>query len=201
MRAPAATVLVAAALVAQPALAQDRPPLFPTRDVAVTYRTLGEAAQLPAITMSWLAAQQLMRSDMPGMGYMIMDQRNQRAFMVVEQARMIMDIPTGQAMAQAGPSPNATFRREGSATVAGHACTIWSYQDGGNQGRACVTAEGVMLRAEGTSQGRTGGMEATQVAFGPQDPARFQRPQGYQAMQGMPGMPGAGQPPGGSRGR
>jgi hypothetical protein len=201
MRAPAATVLVAAALVAQPALAQDRPPLFPTRDVAVTYRTLGEAAQLPAITMSWLAAQQLMRSDMPGMGYMIMDQRNQRAFMVVEQARMIMDIPTGQAMAQAGPSPNATFRREGSATVAGHACTIWSYQDGGNQGRACVTAEGVMLRAEGTSQGRTGGMEATQVAFGPQDPARFQRPQGYQAMQGMPGMPGAGQPQGGSRGR
>jgi hypothetical protein len=201
MRAPAATVLVAAALVAQPALAQDRPPLFPTRDVAVTYRTLGEAAQLPAITMSWLAAQQLMRSDMPGMGYMVMDQRNQRAFMVVEQARMIMDIPTGQAMAQAGPSPNATFRREGSATVAGHACTIWSYQDGGNQGRACVTAEGVMLRAEGTSQGRTGGMEATQVAFGPQDPARFQRPQGYQAMQGMPGMPGAGQPPGGSRGR
>jgi hypothetical protein len=192
MRALATALLLAAplALGAVPAPAQDRPPLFPTRDVAVTYRTLGEAAQLPTITMSWLAAQQLMRSDMPGMGYMIMDHRNQRAFMVVEQARMVMDIPTGQAMAQAGPPPNATFRREGAATVAGHACTIWSYQDGADQGRACVTNDGVMLRAEATAQGRRGGLEATQVAFGPQDPARFQRPQGYQSMQGMPGMPG-----------
>jgi len=190
MRALAALLTLAAL----PALAQDRPPLFPTRDVTVTYRTLGEAAQLPAITMSWHAAQQLMRSDMPGMGYMVMDQRNQRAFLVMEQARMIMDIPTQQAMQQAGPSPNATFRREGSATVAGHGCTIWAYQDGGNQGRACVTQDGVMLRAEGSAQGRAGGMEATQVAFGPQDPARFQRPQGYQTMQGMPGAPGSQQP-------
>ncbi len=189
MRALALLPLIA---LAGPALAQDRPPLFPTRDVTVTYRVTGEGAQpgMPPMVISWLASQQLMRSDMPGMGYMVMDQRGQRAFMVVEQARMIMDIPVQQAMQQAGPSPNATFRREGNATVAGHGCTIWSYQDGGNQGRACVTQEGVMLRAEGTSQGRSGGMEATQVAFGAQDPARFQRPQGYQTMQGMPGMPG-----------
>jgi hypothetical protein len=56
-----------------------------------------------------------------------------------------------------------------------------------------------MLRAEGTSQGRSGGMEATRVDFAAQDPARFRRPAGYQTMQmpqGVPGgMPG-GLPPG-----
>ncbi len=197
MRALAALILLAAA----PAVAQDRPPMFPTRDVAVTYRVTGDTPQGQAanMTMSWLAAQQLMRSEVPGMGWMVADHRNQRAFMVVEQARMIMDLPMQQAMQQHGPSSAASFRREGTATVAGLACTIWAYQDGGNEGRACITQDGVTLRAEGASQGRRGGMEATQVAYGPQDPARFQRPQGYQAMQGMPGMPPGMGPPGSQR--
>lgn len=192
-----AATLLALSLLAAPALAQDRPPLFPTRDVAVTYRFLGQGAQpgMPqSAVISWLAAAQTMRMDMPGQGWMVADHRGQRAFMVMEQMRMIMDLPMQQAMQQYGPSANATFRREGSATVAGHACTLWSYQDRGNTGRACVTAEGVMLRAEGTSEGRSGGMEATNVAFGAQDPARFQRPQGYQTMQMPGGMPGQ-QPP------
>jgi hypothetical protein len=81
--------------------------------------------------------------------------------------------------------------------VAGLPCTLWRVQDGNSQGRSCITADGVMLRAEGSHQGQSGGMEATQVSFAPQDAARFQRPQGFQALQGMPGMPpGAGRPPG-----
>ncbi len=173
------------------ALAQDRPPITPSRDVAVTYRFLGQSMPQGApqsMTISWLAAQQLMRSDLPGMGYMVMDHRNQRAFMVMEQVRAIMELPAQQAVQQYGPSPRATFRREGSATVAGHSCTIWSYQDGDSRGRACVTADGVTLRAEGTAQGHSGGLEATNVAFGPQDPARFQRPQGYRTMQSLQGV-------------
>ena len=189
MRRPALAALLT--LAAAPALAQDKPPLTPTRDVAVTYRMLGNApAGAPqGIAMSWNAAQGLLRSDIPGMGWMVADQRNQRGFMVMEQMRMVMDIPVAQAMQQHGPSSGATFRREGTATIAGHACTIWFYQDGPTQGRSCVTADGVMLRAEGTHQGQSGGMEATQVTFGAQDPARFQRPQGYQTMQMPQGMP------------
>jgi hypothetical protein len=118
--------------------------------------------------------------------------------MVMEQMRMVMDVPNGApGQASAELPASASFRREGTATVAGHRCTIWSYQDGGNQGRACVTDEGVMLRAEGTSQGRSGGMEATQVTFAAQDPRRFQRPAGYQTMQMPQGMPpGMMRPPG-----
>ncbi|WP_237215319.1 DUF4412 domain-containing protein [Falsiroseomonas oryziterrae] len=205
-RTALATLLV---VVALPAAAQERPPLTPTRDVAVTYRVIGAGAQqIPpgapnSMTISWLAAQGLMRSDMPGgMGWMVADPRNGRAFMVMEPMRAIMDIPAAQAMAQQMNSPTATFRREGTATIAGQQCTVWVVQDGGSQGRSCVTADGVVLRAEGTHQGQTGGMEATAVQFGPQDPARFQRPAGYQTMQmpqGMPpgmGGPAPGRPPG-----
>jgi hypothetical protein len=185
--------------LALPAAAQDRPPLTPTRDVAITYRLIGEGAQQAAgqaMVVQWLAAQQLMRTDMPGLGYSVTDHRSQRAFMVMEQMRMIMDLPIQQAMQQGMPSAGASFRREGSATIAGHDCAIWVVQDGASQGRSCVTADGVVLRAEGTHQGRTGGMEATQVVFGPQDPARFQRPQGYQSMPaGMPPGMGPGQRP------
>ena len=177
------------ALAATTAQAQEKPPMFPTRDVAVTYRVTGAQAQagVPGMTLSWLSAQQVMRMDMGPMGYMVADHRNQRGFMVIEAARMIMDIPMAQAMQQAGPSATATYRRTGSDTVAGLACTVWSFQDGGNTGNACITAEGVMLRAAGNSGGQSGGMEATQVAFGAQDPARFQRPQGFQSMQ-IPGQ-------------
>lgn len=192
-------LLPAALLLALPAVAaaQDRPPLFPTRDVAVTYRITGGGAQpgMPPMVMSWNAAGGLMRSEMPGMGWMVADIRGGRGFMVMEPMRAIMDIPPGQVGQMLSHSDKASFRREGSATVAGLPCTIWAVQDGTTQGRSCITADGVVLRAEGTHQGQSGGMEAVQVSFGPQDPARFQRPQGYQAMQGMPGMPG-GRPPG-----
>lgn len=181
-------------LVAGAAMAQDRPVLFPTRDVAVTYRVTGAqpAGAPPAqeLTMSWNAAAQLMRMDIPGFGWSVTDHRNARAFAVMEQMRMIMDLPIAQAMQQYGPSANASYRREGTDTVAGSPCTVWSYQDRGNTGRACITADGVMLRGEGRSGGQSGGMEAVRVAYAAQDPARFQRPEGFQTMQ----MPGGAQP-------
>jgi hypothetical protein len=187
----AALLLFAAA----PAAAQDRPQMFPTRDVSVTYRFTGtEAAAMPGMTISWLAATQAMRNDIPGVGWMVADHRAGRAFMVMEAMRMIMDIPLDQAASQAATlSSRATFRREGGQSVAGQSCTVWSYTEGQRSGRACITADGVMLRAESTVQGKPVTMEATQVAYGAQDPARFQRPQGYQA---MPQMPGGGQMPG-----
>jgi len=182
------------ALVALPVQAQDKPPLYPTRDVAITYRLTGGQTQpgMQSLTVAWLAAAQAMRVDMGAAGYMVADHRTQRGFMVVEAARMIMDVPMEQAMQQHGPSANATYRRTGTDTVAGLPCTVWAFQDRGNNGTACVTNDGVMLRAQGTSGGQSGSMEATQVTFGAQNPARFQRPQGFQSMQ-MPGqIPGQG---------
>lgn len=182
---------IAAALVAVlpcAAQAQDRPQIFPTRDVAVTYRVSGPATGAE-MTMLWSAAQRLMRMNMPGgAGYMVADHANQRGFMVMEAMRMIMDVPMQQAAGYQKELENARFTRGGTERIAGTDCTVWRYQGQAQSGEACITADGVMLRAQGNAQGQQGRMEATRVVYAPQDPSLFRRPQGYQAMQ-APAMP------------
>nr|WP_256476180.1 DUF4412 domain-containing protein [Siccirubricoccus soli] len=150
--------------------------------------------------MSWLVAEQKLRVDMPGgMGWSLVDETAQKMFMVMEAQRMVMEMPLHGPQGQiipTSPPASARFTRLGTATVAGVRCTNWRYEDGGNRGEGCITDDGVMLRSQGSYQGHAGGVEATQVTYAAQDPARFRLPQGYQAMQ-MPGqMPGGmGAPP------
>lgn len=183
-------------LLAAPTLAQDRPPLFPTRDVAVTYRMTGGPQPGMEMTMSWLAAGQLMRVDMPGgMGFMVADQANQRGFMVMEAQRMIMDVPMAQAAGHMQAMQNARFTRGGNETIAGTSCTVWRFEAPQQNGTACITADGVMLRSQSSVSNQQVTMEAVRVAYGAQDPSRYQRPQGYQQMQMPQVPPGAGAPP------
>lgn len=175
-----ALVLAALAATAAPALAQDRPPPMPTRDVAVTYRVTGGRE----MRIAWLTGEQRMRVDMPdGQGAMIMDLKGRRAFMVVDAQRVVVEIPTGGNMPQPGQiPPEARMTREGSDRVAGQACTVWRVQErDGRRSSACVTADGVLLRARGPDG--TEGIEATQVVYGAQDPARFRPPAGYRTEQ------------------
>lgn len=178
---------LAAGLLTLPALAQEQPPLSPTRDVSVTYRV----AAGQEMRMSWLVAEQRMRVDMPGgAGWSVVDQNSRTMFMVMDQQRMVMELPMqggpGGVSIPTRPPDSARFTRGGTATVAGLSCTIWRYVDGTTRGEACLTADGVMLRSSGTHDGQGGSVEATAVAYGPQDPARFRRPAGYQTMQ-LPG--------------
>lgn len=189
------TALAAALILTLPvaAQAQDRPQIFPTRDVAVTYTVSGQG-QGAEMTMQWLAERKLMRMNMPGgMGYMVADHQNQRGFMVMEQMRAVMDVPMQQAAGMQRDIENARFTRGGTEKIAGTDCTVWRYQGESQSGEACITADGVMLRAQGTAQGQQGRMEAVRVAYGAQDPAQFRRPEGFQTMpmpQGMPAAPG-----------
>lgn len=193
--------LAAALIAAMPAVAQaqDRPQIFPTRDVAVTYRVAGPGEQAE-LTLLWSAAHRRMRMNMPqGLGYIVADLQGRHGFMVMEQMRMIMDVPARQAGGFQQDLENARFTRGGTEKIAGLDCTVWRYQSASGQGEACITNDGVMLRGNGTARGAGGGrMEATRVVFAPQDASLFQRPRGYQTMrmpQGMPqGIPGMQQP-------
>jgi hypothetical protein len=188
--------LAAALIAALPmaAAAQDRPPIFPTRDVTVTYRITGQGQQME-VTLLWSAAHRMMRMNMPqGLGYMVADHRAQRGFWVMEQMRMIMDLPMDQAAGVQRDFENARFTRGGTEKIAGHDCTVWRYEGPRQSGEACITADGVMLRGASTVPGQQGQMEATRVVYAALDPSLFRRPQGYQPMQmpqGLPqGMPG-----------
>ncbi|GGC28271.1 hypothetical protein GCM10011504_03090 [Siccirubricoccus deserti] len=201
MRIVTAAVLLTA--LALPAAAQEKPLFKPTRDVSVTYRmTSGQGAGgTHEMRMSWLVAEQKLRVDMPGgVGWSLMDEAAQKMSMVLEAQRMVMEMPmrssSGGPLIPTRPPETARFSRGSTATIAGVPCTNWRYEDGGNRGEACITADGVMLRSQGSYEGHSGSIEATQVTYGPQDAARFRLPQGYQAMQMPGGVPGGAMPGG-----
>jgi hypothetical protein len=180
----AATLAVAAAL---PAAAQDRPAnLLPTRDVALTYRILGVQAQpghgAPTIGIAYLAAEGKMRVEMgaviPGMNaWGLTDMRSGRSDVVLENLRTVIPNPGGQDLSRAlRMAEGARMTRGDAATVAGQRCTNWRWENEGQRGTSCLTADGVMLRAVNEA-GQ--GMEATEVGYAAQDAARFRVPAGY----------------------
>ena len=170
----------------------DRPPMLPTRDVAITYRVVGAPPWAEEMRISWLASEGRRRIEWPGgVRATVVDHRNPGAsFMIFDGVRSVFMLRAGEEPAigtPGGPETSGRFTRAGTASHAGQTCTVWRYEDERSTGEACVTVDGVLLRGvvtlgyEGRTQ--TGGLEATQVDYGPQDPARFRRPGRYQVVQ------------------
>jgi hypothetical protein len=189
--------------VSTPALADDRPPNFPTRDVTVTYRTDSQRD----VTMSFSAATHRMR--IVGMGgqagYAIIERDEGQMMLVIPARQMVMRMPEPPAMRNAmSLQAFSQVARAGTATVAGVACTVWTVHGDRGEGEICVTADGVMLRARGEgTNGHAAMMEATNVDYGALPASEFEPPSDYQTMTmpagagGRPGaMPPAGMPPG-----
>lgn len=187
----ARAALAGALCLACPALGQERPPPFPTRDALVEYRVEGEPAGLRA---AFLAAERLVRLDLPGeQGWLVTDARG-AGFLVLPRQRMLLDLAPGQDAAARALLPPASGRwtREGEDRVAGTACTLWRVEDRGGRARLCLTAEGLPLRVEPIGgPGRR--LEATALTLAPQDPARFRRPEGLAAFEMPRGTPGPAQ--------
>jgi hypothetical protein len=175
--------LLALPLAAQ---AQDRPRLEPTRDVAVTYRLIGQGAQ-GQVGLAWRAAGRQARLSNPDGSFMVVDLGAGSGFVASDQQRelIVLPAPPRDAGIPGLVPPGGRFTREGTDRVAGLDCTNWRVElpDGG-RGRVCVTGDGVVLRSVGAAAGQPEqGLEATSVNYGPQDPARFNRPAGYREVQ------------------
>lgn len=168
--------------------AQTTPRLEPARDVAVTYRVVGAAGE---VRLSWRAAGRLARFDNPDASWLVADLANARGFAVSDQQREVMLLPPPPT--DLGPPglvpPGARFAPAGQDQVAGLPCTAYRVElDGGVTGRACITAEGVVLRSVGSNGAGQPeqGLEATAVTFAAQDASRFQMPAGYRQVQAPP---------------
>lgn len=163
-----------------PALAQDRPPTTPTRDVDVTYQA-GQGDKMVQQRSRFRASDQRLRVDTPTPGvYAIVDYRARTLAMVSDAERAVLDMPApAGAMPGSVPAspPGASFVRRGADQVAGLACTEWETTDtAGLPTLACFTDDGVMLRARRGAQVL---VVAARVAYGVQDPAAFTIPPGY----------------------
>ncbi len=155
-------------LASAPALAQDRPPRLPARDVDVTYRS-------GSIEQRWRfrAFDQKLRLDPPTPGvYMILDYAAHQMTMVNDSEQAVLDTP---APATAPFGPGTT--RRGTDEVAGLRCTEWETGDSaGLPTLACFTQDGVMLRAR---RGAAVLVEAAHVSYAPLDAGLFVVPAGY----------------------
>jgi hypothetical protein len=194
-------------LLATPALAQQRPLVQPSRDVAVSYQVRGVAVPgMPPgpqrMEVAYSAVEQRLLLASPGypQGYAVVALAARSILLVLPAARAYIPMPMrGPEMALLSGDPGLSFTASGSDRVAGLRCTVWRIVETGAGGRpdrqtgsrrggsACITADGVLLRGDDGRGGRS--VVATSVRYGHQPAARFAVPQGFHRIE-MPRLPG-----------
>ncbi|HTR15803.1 MAG TPA: hypothetical protein VMI52_02055 [Acetobacteraceae bacterium] len=162
--------------------APDAPQLIPSRDVTVTYRIAPDDQPERVVRVAVAAGGQKLRLESPAApGPIILDRRTRAATMLFAPTHTYTVLPgRARAVEQFLLNEHMRFRREGSARVAGLACTDWAVQSRNGMAHACVTDDGVLLRADGTDRkGRHGAIEAVNVAYGALDEGLFRPPADY----------------------
>ncbi len=121
--------------------------------------------------MRWQAATQRQRVDPPTEGlFVVIDYQAGRMHTVRVSDRLVLDMA-------APASGGGTYVRQGEDQVAGLACTEWeATASDGRRTVACITEDGVMLRA---SAGGSTLLSAVSVDYAPQDPTLFAVPDGF----------------------
>jgi hypothetical protein len=187
-----AVVLAAACMVPdRPATAQDRPVFPPTRDVAVTYRTNTSQPGTPQqLLVRYSVQADRLRVEAGPPSYLLIDRRTREGTVVMEQLGIMSPLPKRAGLDQAFILESGRhFTRRGAETVAGLRCTVWEVTTDAGEGTACVTADGVLLRANGRDRrGQTGSLEATNVAYAPQPEALFHPPANLRRVELPPGV-------------
>ncbi len=163
--------------------AGERPATIPTRDVDVVYQTVHTSQdghdQVMSQRMRWDVAIRKLRVDPPTGGlYMIIDYRTHRLTAVRESERAVIEMSAGTATGMPGLDKATSFRKVGSATIAGLPCTEWNTRDSSGMATIiCLTDDGVLLRAV---SGDHILVEAASVIYGPLSDTIFSVPDGYQ---------------------
>ncbi len=190
---PHALATALAGLLVLAAAPGPRPVFPPTRDVAVRYQADVRAnGAPPTFLLRYSAASQQARLDSGAGSYVLVDLRAPQARLVVPAMRLIFDLPAGSGLEQAlSLGGDSRFERAGQETIAGLPCTLWRVNGREANGTACVTAQGVVLAAQGRDrQGRAGSVRAIAVAFGPEPPSLFAVPPGMREVRlASPALP------------
>ena len=187
------------------AAADDRPVMFPSRDVMVEYHVTNarpDSAQPREgiVTVHATDAGARMRVEIAGQpGFLIVDRGRKRVLMVIEARRSYFEMPVDPDRVIGLAVNEGSYTKRGADTVAKVHCTVWDVTSKTGTATVCVTDDGVLLRANGESEGRgSGAMEARSVVYGKQPAALFDPPPGFQKLQIIPpaGAPTPGKMPG-----
>ena len=178
-------LLAAAVSLAGPARL---PVVFPTHDVAVTYLVRGSLnpggqRQTLRVTARWNAALQRLRLSAPaaqsGGYFLLVNFRAQRMEAINPATGIGFLFPMAVPVRPGGyaPPPGDRIRALGAQTLLGRRCTDWSWHGTQGDGTACVTADGIILRAQGHGTGNGVAPDGTALAVavrdGPEPPSLF----------------------------
>ena len=177
-------------LACLPILAAAQPRLVPSGDVDVLYQLDGPAAQqIPGgapdgVRLQWNASGQRLRAEpVGGIVYAITDLRRRVADLVFATQSSVLELPLRGGDPQALlAGADARFTRRGTNRVLGMDCDEWSVHASRLDATGCVTADGVILRAEGTWNGQPGRAVALSVVRDPIPAARFAPPANFLIM-------------------
>lgn len=182
------TAFTLAALCGAPVLAAESPVLHPTRDVAVVYRVDGAQAGGPTqshvIRMYWGAGGNELRVEFDAQPIVaLVDFKRQRMAMILAAKQVVVETRLDPRLVPGFALPaDATVDRGQTDTVAGLGCTVWNLSGKEGAGSACVTSDGVVLRAQGSAREGSGRLEAASVTYAPQPAALFAPPAGFARM-------------------
>lgn len=189
--------LFVACVAASAAMAQDRPPIVPTRDVVLTYAYHAGPLAGSRVTISWAQEARLWRMDMPG-AYIVADLGFRHGFMAMDAQRVVVDLDMEPFARRMHDLETARFTRGETDRVAGVSCTVWHFEGALQSGTDCISEDGIWLRGQTTIEGEHVAGEAVRVTHGRVNPARYQRPRGYQTSPAPPELvfaPHAASPP------
>lgn len=163
------------------AAAQTPPPRYlPTRDVRVTYRLDLTGPHPEQAVLRFDAASGRARIDAGPLAYAIVDRPAGQLTLVVDAFRSFVRRPFDAAAGYGlGIDAGARFTQGERDTVAGVGCRVWSVRAARGEATACLTPDGVILRARFSGARGGGAIEATEVAYAPQPAAMFAVPADY----------------------
>ena len=166
------------------------PPVFlPTRDVRVAYRVVATVPHPREVVVSYDADLRRARIDAAGEpAYALVDRGKGDVTLVIDLLRGTMSLPFDVERGwRFVLGRQAAFTELGRDRVAGMPCRVWTVHTRQGDATACLTADGVLLRAAFTGSRRgTGSIEATSVAYAHQPRALFEVPPGFRPLPALP---------------
>lgn len=177
--------------------AADQPPLAPTRPVAVTYSATGQPRGPGKIGVIYDQDAKRVRMDFyRALGSrtpeasLIFDTTNDRAVTLIPGRKVYMQRST-KGLANPGLflGPTLSYTRQETEHFAGLTCTDWAIRKEDAKASACITDDGVVLKASGAGE-RGQNLTAIAIAYGPPPAGAFSIPASYTLV-----TPPAQQPP------
>ena len=159
------------------------PRLVPDRDATVEYRVLPQGHAPIDVTVAIAAGGLRLRVISPDLPTTIVVRRDtETAEIMLPLLRMYAELPIGKYDPERTVLRGASYTSLGEARVAGLRCTEWRAASAEGEARACITADGVILRGEAKSarRGAMGAVVARRVVLGALPAETFEVPADYQ---------------------